>query len=1340
MRLKKLVLHGFKSFADRTEFRFDAPITGVVGPNGCGKSNVVDAIKWVLGEQSAKSLRGGAMLDVIFNGADARKPANVAEVELVFENPRRESGDRLLAVDADDVSITRRLYRDGTSEYLINHAPSRLKDIKEAFLDTGVGVDAYSIIEQGRVARLLEANPVERRQIFEEAAGISRFKMRRKEAQRKLEKVDDNLARLKDITDEIDRRLRGVRVQAGRARVYQEYATRLSELRLQHALHEFHTLSTKRADLTEREADAKFRMDDADGQLQTNQNELALKREESEAKNQARQHASHALVETKARIDQAIQQADYARRQLDQLGEQQVQFASDRETAEARLGEVEATIVEVRAALESLTGSVTEQRQAIEEKLAEHRAAQARANEINQTLEQHKVQYLDAVRKQSAIDGRLNSIESLVANQQSQQTRLADRLASLGAESESAQHRKTEVLAAIEEANGKIADLQTQSDTRTAEASNLGAALKSITERLAGAREHRSGLQSRQKALQEMENRREGISDAVKQVLKNREQYPFFRGLVADLLRVDVEHAKVIEAALDGRDQWLVADSTADLRQYHAQLESLAGRVNVMRAAPELEEVVELVPWEITGPIASMPGPIEVGIETSLDLPGSSINRAPDAETPECDSPRLYKVVTQLADTLSVGDVECSSKPELFSDLPVQSEIGDRKPQIDWSQYPQSVRLALDLVRFEPSDKSLAVQLLGTTAIVDSIDDALTLNQDGPAGWRYVTPAGDVLEADGTLRTGPLGASMGILSRRSELEALAQQIGELDARINELSQELSQGNEQARALDQALAALRQEIYKLNTAKVELNMQEKQAQQRLDAIGREQPVVQREIDGIASQIEKLHAEAETLAGQKQQYADAQVHHQQQVQTLEAEQRTLAEQSRAVAEALTGLRVTLGQLEEKQINAQQRLRSSESQVQQFTQQIARIASSIEQIESRREQLQFDQRGAEQLQESLRARADELTSHLAELDGQIAEITGIVKDLAFSVEQAREARTEIEQVLHKLQIELSETGVRLDSLQQRVREELSIEIAEKYAEVNAPVPVGSQVDGEGASEEVSQPTVVDWDAIAAEIKELRDKIQRLGNVNLDAIGELEDLEKRSGEYAAQLQDLASSKVQLEELIEQLNRDSSVRFEETFKAVRENFQQMFRKLFGGGKADVILETELVDKQAVLPEGADPTAGPIMKRVDAIDAGIEVIARPPGKNPVTLSQLSGGEKAMTCIALLMSIFKAKPSPFCILDEVDAPLDEANNVRFGQIVQEFLATSQFIIITHHKRTMQIADTLYGVTQQTQGVSTRVQVKFEQVEAGGRIKQSAIDAAQDAEAVEEEVAA
>src|SRR5215210_1097637 len=264
MRLKKLILHGFKSFADRTEFVFDSPITGIVGPNGCGKSNVVDGFKWVLGEQSAKSLRGDAMMDVIFNGSGGRKPAGMAEVTLVFENPKREiDGLRTLNLDFDEVSVGRRLFRDGTSEYQINNGASRLKDVRELFLDTGVGVDAYSVIEQGRVAALLEANPEERRLIFEEAAGISKYKVKKKEAQRKLERVDQNLLRLNDIVEEVEKRLRSVKIQAGRARTYQEYSLRLNELRLTYALQEYHGHQTQLAELDVKREDLQFRLDDA---------------------------------------------------------------------------------------------------------------------------------------------------------------------------------------------------------------------------------------------------------------------------------------------------------------------------------------------------------------------------------------------------------------------------------------------------------------------------------------------------------------------------------------------------------------------------------------------------------------------------------------------------------------------------------------------------------------------------------------------------------------------------------------------------------------------------------------------------------------------------------------------------------------------------------------------------------------------------------------------------------------------------------------------------------------------------------------------------------------------
>src|SRR5687768_4672852 len=345
MRLKKLILQGFKSFADRTEFSFDSPITGIVGPNGCGKSNVVDGFKWVLGEQSAKSLRGEAMLDCIFNGSGGRKPAGMAEVTLVFENPKRaDDGSRTLALDVDEVSVGRRLYRDGTSEYQLNNGSARLKDVRELFLDTGVGVDAYSVIEQGRVAALLEANPEERRLIFEEAAGISKFKQRKKEAQRKLEKVDQNLLRVNDIVEEVEKRLRSVKVQAGRARTYQEHSQRLAELRLTYALHDYHTQHTKLAELEGKGEDAQFRLDDATGDLSSKQNELAAKREQFDGLSQQKQRVEYELVQARAGMQAAEQRQQYAQQQLRQIAEQVESFERDRAEVERKLGEVSGSL------------------------------------------------------------------------------------------------------------------------------------------------------------------------------------------------------------------------------------------------------------------------------------------------------------------------------------------------------------------------------------------------------------------------------------------------------------------------------------------------------------------------------------------------------------------------------------------------------------------------------------------------------------------------------------------------------------------------------------------------------------------------------------------------------------------------------------------------------------------------------------------------------------------------------------------------------------------------------------------------------------------------------------
>jgi chromosome segregation protein len=626
----------------------------------------------------------------------------------------------------------------------------------------------------------------------------------------------------------------------------------------------------------------------------------------------------------------------------------------------------------------------------------------------------------------------------------------------------------------------------------------------------------------------------------------------------------------------------------------------------------------------------------------------------------------------------------------------------------DWNQHPHRIRMAADLVRCDYADRPIVQHLLGKTVVVDDLATADELHKIGPRGYRYASHAGEVIEADGTLRAGPLTAAMGLLSRHAELESIAIQIADMDHRIEKLSQQFSEGSASAKAMEEEMNALRNATYQSNTQKVELTSQIAQHSDKLAALGREQPLLDRELAGLLDQVGKLTTEETALQGRRDEMDAEQATRSQRITETADRQKQIAEDLRTSGEALTKARVEMGQLQEKQLASQQHVQRQTAMKAELEQQIDRLAKSAQAVAGRRGSVEAELVSAQRDQEQLADRQRELTEHVQSLAAQIGEIQQVVKSLSTDVENFREKHVELEQLLHGLQMKLGEQRVRLETLVQRTMEELQLDLPAKYAEFT---------DG-------YQPAEMDWNAVSDEIKLLREKIQRLGNVNLDAIGEQEELEQREQFLTGQVTDLTSSKLQLEELINTINAESSARFEQTFNAVREHFQGMFRKLFGGGKADVYLETELEDKAP--PEiGAD--GQPIVrqkKKIDVLDAGIEIIARPPGKQPVSISQLSGGEKTMTCVALLMSIFKSKPSPFCILDEVDAALDEANNQRFNLIVQEFLELSQFIVITHSKRTMQIADVLYGVTMQEQGVSKRVAVKFDQVDNQGRISETA----------------
>jgi chromosome segregation protein len=1230
MRLKKLILHGFKSFADRTEFVFDTPITGIVGPNGCGKSNVVDGFKWVLGEQSAKSLRGDAMMDVIFNGADARKAAGMAEVTLVFENPPRSDGSRRLNLATDEVSVGRRLFRDGTSEYQINNSVARLKDVRELFLDTGIGVDAYSVIEQGRVAALLDADPQERRLIFEEASGISKFKARKKESQRKLEKVDQNLLRVNDIVEEVEKRLRSVKIQAARARTFQEYSTRLSELRLGYSLQEYHAHMLAQGQSQSQLDDARFRLDDLSGDLSSAQNDLATQKESLESVSQTRQRLEYALVQARAQIQSARQRQQYAAQQLQQLAEQIAAFEQDKSTAQARLKETAATLESQKQELTALAVEVEHHRALIEQQQNAFAQAQLQHGAVDEQIEKQKAASLELMRALAANGSRLGAVEIEAKNTTAQQSRLGDRLRQVQSELQTLEISRTQLNSELEAISHRIERQQVELESRRAHATDLGKQIAQVTERLGAAREHRCGLISRQKLLQDMEAKREGVSEGVKSVLRQREsKFPFIRGLVADVLRVDVEHAHVIEAALDGRDQLLVTADSAAALAARESLEELEGRVNVLCA-------------------------------------------------------------DRLAGAGAGSD-----------------------DAYDWQQHPQRIRLAMDLVRFEPADAPIARHLLGRTIVVEDLAAARALHAAVPRGYRFVTAAGEVLEADGTLRAGPLTAAMSLISRRSELEALVQQIGDVDERIEILGRELAEGTTQARSLEQDISQLRNAIYQSNTARVEHNSALAQNTDRRNSLDRERTVLEREIESLDAQAQRLAQDQQQLLHQRGDLESRQQQAEISLEQLTQQQKTIAQQIQALSEELTALRVHLGQVQEKHLSSQQSVARQTAAQAELAQQIERLERSASAVIDRQADVQRQREAAAHEETTLAQTllADE--KHSAELAERITQLGQTVGDLSTRVEKTRAQRQEVEAQLHDLELRAGELRIRIETLVQRTLDELQLDLPARYAELTS--------DGKAY-----EPADMNWDAVAEEIKQLREKIHRLGNVNVEAIGEHDELEQRLAFLQAQVADLTGAKTQLEQLIHEINTESSLRFEQTFNAVREHFQGMFRKLFGGGKADIYLETEL-DPPKNAPPMLDAEGQPLPPqkiKVDILDAGIEIIARPPGKQPVSISQLSGGEKTMTCVALLMSIFKSKPSPFCILDEVDAALDEANNQRFNMIVQEFLDQSQFIIITHSKRTMQIADVLYGVTMQEQGVSKRVAVKFDQVDSQGRISEHA----------------
>ena len=1188
MRLEKVVLNGFKSFADKTEFIFDSPITAIVGPNGCGKSNVVDAVKWVLGEQSVKSLRSGQMADVIFGGSSSRKPLGAAEVTLVMSNSEGVEA-RQLPIEADEVQITRKIYKSGESEYRINNKVCRLKDVRELFMDTGVSTKAYSILEQGQVEHLVSASKTDRRFIFEEAAGISKYKAHKKEALRKLERTEQNLLRLADILGEVAKRLRSVKLQAGKARNYLQYKQRLKELQVNYSLVEYAKHRTQISRKQDALGQVTEQFEALEAEVAKEDSSLSRLGEEIIETEHKLSGTGNSLVSVQSKIEQQLQRIDFLRTRVSELQERKESAAEKFEKLQEQMNVFEENSAKYRSESASCEKMLEEKTRDIEQAEQTIQKVNAECISLEAELEDEKSGIIDIVRRTAQLHNEVQSISVYRSNLSSQKDRLAGRAETARTELEGLLTEKAQLGARLGDIEKVLGELKDSLETKRKKTEEIEESLTTDNKRLAHSKEAASALNSELAILTDMEKRCEGLKPGVKSILQNRSvennRFDYVEGMLADIIEADVEFANAVEAVLEGQTDALVTNSTSGMLADIEQIRDLDGRVNFI----------------------------------------------------------------------------CLDKIEPFVDTGDLSELACVKGRL------------VEFVKFDSKYAPLAWKLLGKTLIVDSLQEAAKLADEGVKGYKCVTLKGEFASGDGAIKLGPLGKATGLISRKSRLRQLQETIAGITSEIEATESQIEKNYHAKVHLDNLCKDLRTSVYEANTEQMQVSSKLSVIEQNIKRLKEEEPLIASEIDLLAEQIaqsvqkeydskQKLH-ELEVVNNQRTAHIE-------QLQTRHAEQK---QQQQALAGKLTDLKIALGQITEQSKALQQAIVSLERQVRENRTAAGTAekekASCIEQLtNAQRDILKCEAAVSEMFVE--KEKKQESSRLLQKEVQRLSEERQKTEEL---IRLKRAEKGQTEQRTNELKIELSQLEVRQQDLVERVRDELQIELEEAYKDYT---------DQE-----------VDWEGIREEISTLRGKIERLGNVNVDAIDEQEALENRHEFLSTQVQDLNSSRGQLQQLINRLNKKSREKFQQTFEEIRGHFQDIFRKLFGGGKADIILDEE----------------------EDILDAGIEVIARPPGKETRSISLLSGGEKSMTALALLFSVFKAKPSPFCFLDEVDAALDEANNERFNMLVREFQKDSQFIIITHAKRTMSIADVLFGITMQIRGVSKKISVRFGEYE-------------------------
>ncbi|GAM10095.1 chromosome partition protein Smc [Geobacter sp. OR-1] len=1176
MKIRRIEIIGFKSFVDRTVLDFPDGVTAVVGPNGCGKSNVVDAIRWVMGEQSAKNLRGRAMEDIIFAGSETRRSLGMAEVSLVFSTEDGRVPAKYL--DYSEIQVTRRLYRDGDSEYLLNKTPCRLLDINELFMDTGVGARAYSIIEQGRIGMILMAKPEERRFLIEEAAGVTKFKSRKQVALKKIESTRQNLLRIGDVVSEIKRQLGSLQRQAKKAERFKALREELRSIEVSFAVRSHHEISATVARLEGERSRGADNLSALAGQLSGAETSLEQQRLNILEEERALASAQEEIFRIKSDAQGCVNRLDFQRKELENGERRKVK--SVEELAELNTRQTEA-VAEAKSLEEQYGALLVEEKG--EEELLSSRSA---ALELLVAEERELVRRQEGDRQELiAILNRLSQFNNRYGEADRRLTRLSERI-------ERSVREGVELNARLASASGRVSELritcnaaagQKKELARSAEEfASLGAALvsslRSMEEELQSVREELSSARSRLASLNELEAQFAGYGQGVRTIMKAEPFKGRFHGLVADLVETDPEYEAAVEALLGERLQYVVCRDEADA----------------------LTAVNHLVH--------------QSGGKCSFITPGW-------------------------------GAVAADAPPE-----PAEPILG--------------------LVRIAPDLRALVEPLLADSYLAADLSAALALSRRHPR-LSFVTRTGELISMGGIVTGGAAeGGGEGFIHTKREIRELTVLVASLGEKVAGLEVARGDLKEQLTGAEDALRKTRQDLH--------------QSEVRLVALEKDLLRAEEEVQRIEERIEIKGVEDEQLTEEKlaleKERADADAGRRElendknrregESATIQGDLSTRRKEIELLREGVTRIKVLVATLQEKREANRRSLKRVEALLADISVRMATVSDDQEKGVADQERLRLEITAGEAALKLLLEQQSAAEAAHAGLRDRFESQSAILQEKETELKALRERLGNERDAATEHQLKIAELSMQLRHLESSMQERYRIDLA-------ALPPVDPEAE-------------FDEPAMRNRQGELQRQVDELGEVNLMAIDEYRELDERHTFLSEQKGDLEDSLQELQKAIQRINRTTRKRFLETFQLVNEKFREVFPRLFCGGQAELRLTNE----------------------EDLLETGIEIIVQPPGKKLQNVSLLSGGEKALTAVALIFSIFLVKPSPFCLLDEVDAPLDDANIGRFNDMIREMTAFSQFILITHSKTTMAVADTLYGVTMEEPGVSKVVSVRLQ----------------------------